>query len=140
MKMPCKKEYHCSEILTFKSVTENYKRLRILYQANGLRQESSDAYYKERLYELKYQWGSLEFIKSFTYLWSMNFDYGVSAIKYNFKNLTKCISDIVSYKIWGFGEKPLRIIATTFYSISFYSILYYFSGICKLNHNAINSI
>lgn len=138
--LPPKKEYHCSETLTNKTVSENYKKFRILYQSNGLRQESSESYYNERLYELKYNWGSLELGKSFKYLLSRNLEYGFSAIKHNFKSLFKCISDYVSYKIWGFGEKPLRIISTTLFCLLIYSILFYFSGICKLDHNAINSL
>lgn len=136
---PPKKEFHSGLTHTYETVADNYKRFRILYQSNGLRQEASDAYYKERLYELKYSWRSSEFLKSFSYLWKKNIQYGIEAIKYNFKKVLKNVSDIVSYGIWGFGEKPIRIITTTVIILTTYTVVYYFSDIDKLRHDAINS-
>jgi len=136
---PPKKEYHCGVVMTYKTVAVNYKRFRILYQSNGLRQEASESYYNERLFELKYNWGSLEFIKSFTYLWKRNIDYGLSSIKQNFKKLIKSFSDIVSYLIWGFGEKPLRILSSSLFFLTTYAVIFYFSDIDKLRQDIINS-
>jgi len=136
---PPTKEYHCGVVMTYKTVADNYKRFRILYQSNGLRKEASEAYYKERLYEMKYNKGSLEFFKSFSYLWKRNIDYGLSSIKYNFKKLLKIISDLVSYSIWGFGERPLRILTSSFLVLTAYALIYFFSGLDKLSYNIINS-
>ncbi len=136
---PPKSEYHSGLSHTYETITDNYKRFRILYQSNGLRHEASDAYYKERFYELKHNWQISEFIKSFSYLWKRGWEYGISAIKYNFGKVLKTISDIISYSIWGFGERPLRIISTTFFIITAYALVYYFSGIEKLSHDIINS-
>jgi hypothetical protein len=124
---PPTKEHHCEVVMTNKTVADNYKRFRILYQANGLRREASEAYYNERLYEMKYNWGNIDLLKSF------------SSIKYNFQKLIKSISDSISYFIWGFGERPLRIVSSSLLVLSTYALIYYFSGIAKLNHDIINS-
>lgn len=137
--VPPKKEYHQSIIGTYGTVADNYKRFRILYQSNGLRQEASISYYKERLYEMKYNWGTLGLINSFYDLWQVNHDYGLSSVKYNFQKLTKIILDIISYVLWGFGERPLRILSSSLFFLIAYSWIYYFSDHCKLNHNILNS-
>lgn len=136
---PPTKEYHCGVVMTYETVSDNYKRFRILYQANGLRREASEAYYKERLYEMRYNWGSLDLLESFSYLWKRNIDYGLSSIKYNFQKLIKSISDSVSYLIWGFGERPLRIVSSSFLVLTTYALIYFFSNIDKLHHDIVNS-
>ncbi len=127
--VPPKREYHCNIITTYKTISDNYKRLRMLFQSNGQQQEVSKAFYYERLYEMKNSWADTRFLQSFTSIWKINKEYGFSALKYNFKTLFKSISDFVSFIIWGFGERPVRIFTSTLISIFIYSIIYKFSDI-----------
>ncbi len=136
---PPVQEYHSGIAHTYETIADNYKRFRILYQLNGLRQEASDAYYNERLFELKFNWKTSEFLKSFKYLWKRGFDYGIEAIKFNFRKVMKNISDIISYSIWGFGEKPLRTIMCSLVIIFTYTLVYFMSSIDTLGGNLTNS-
>ena len=52
--LPPQKEWHTGIVGTYETVAENYKRFRVLFQNNGHRKEAGEAYYKERLYEMKY--------------------------------------------------------------------------------------
>ena len=137
--LPPTKEYHCGVVMTYETVADNYKRFRILYQANGLRTEASEAYYNERLYEMKYDWGSLDLLKSFSYLWKNSIEYGLSSIKFNFQKLIKNISDFASYLIWGFGERPLRTVLFSIVILTVYTGLYYISCIDTVGGNLTNS-
>jgi hypothetical protein len=132
-------EYHSGIGHTYETIADNYKRFRILYQSNGLRQEASDAYYNERLYEFKFNWESSQFLKSFPYLWKKGIDYGIQAIQINFRKLMKNISDIISYSIWGFGEKPLRTIICSLVIILIYTSIYFMSTIDTIGGNLTNS-
>jgi Ion channel len=137
--VPPKKEYHCAVAMTYETVADNYKRFRVLYQANGLRREASEAYYKERLYEMKSNWAKLELMKSISYLWKRDFAFSFTSIMYNTKQLIKSISDFISYFIWGFGERPIKILLSSFIALLIYALVYFFSSIDKLNHDIVNS-
>lgn len=130
---PRKKEY-------FATTAENYKRFRILYQSNGLRYEASDAYFNERLFELKHAWKRFGFRVAFADLWKRDFEYGLSAIRHHLKKLPQIISDLISCLIWGFGERPIRILGTSFFVLIIYASIYYFSNNTKLNHDIVNSL
>ncbi len=121
------KEYHCKVVHTYKTVADNYKRFRILYQANGLRRESSDAYYNERVYEMKHN------------LWNRSFAKGLSLILFNVKKIIKNLPDLFSYVIWGFGERPTRILISSIAVITSYALIYFFSNIIDLQYDIINS-
>jgi len=137
--IPPTKEYHCEVVGTYETVTDNYKRFRILYQSNGLRHEASESYYKERFYELKYTWANLKFLQSLWRLRKGNFDFTLPAIKEQFNNLVKVIADFISYLIWGFGERPLRIVMSSLIVLTCYAFIYYCSDINKLQSDMINS-
>lgn len=139
--IPPKKEYHCNIDTTYKTISENYKRLRMLFQSNGHQQEVSKAFYYERFYEMKYSWGETKFLQSFLSIWEINKEYGISALKNNFKTLSKSIFDYISFSIWGFGERPKRIFTSTLFLIFFYSIIYKFSDITiKLADNLVTNL
>lgn len=139
--VPPKQEYHSGKVSTHQTVADNYKRFRMLFQSNGLRQEASTSYYKERLYEMKFNWGSLMLRKTISMIFkSNNKDYAFSSFKYNFKKLLKSISDFVSYLIWGFGEKPIRILCFSATILIGYTVIYYLSSITDLHHDWINSL
>jgi len=63
--LPPKKEWHSGIVGTYKTIAENYKRFRVLFQNNGHRKEAGEAYYKERLYALKYNFSNLNFKRVF---------------------------------------------------------------------------
>jgi hypothetical protein len=108
----------------------------MLFQSNGQQQEESKAFYNERLYEMKYNWGETKFFQSISSIWKINKEFGLSAVKYNFKTLFKSIFNLVAYCIWGFGERPVRIFTSTLIVIFTYSIIYKFSDITvKLTNN-----
>jgi len=134
--IPPKKEYHCNIVSTYKTISENYKRLRMLFQSNGHQQEVSKAFYYERYYEMKYHWAETKFLQSFLSIWEINKKFGISALKNNFKTFFKSIFNFVAYAIWGFGERPVRIFTSTLFLIFTYSIIYKFSDITvKLVNN-----
>lgn len=137
---PTRSEYHSGLTHTYETIKDNFKRFRMLYQANGLRQEASEAYYHERLYELKYNWQSFEIRKPFRALWKRQWEYGISSLKHNGKLLLKIFSSKISYLIWGFGERPVRIVLTSLSILTLYGLIYYFSAIDKLHHDVINSL
>lgn len=126
--IPPKKEYHSKVVLTYKTVADNYKRFRMLYQANGLRRESSDAYYNERLYEMKHN------------LWKRNFGNKLSSTIYNIQKIIKNLPDLFSYLIWGFGERPTRILISSVAVITIYTLIYFFSNIIDLKYDLLDSI
>lgn len=137
---PPKKEYYTGYAGTCETVTENYKRFRVLYQSNGLRDDASRAYYKERVFELKYLWYSSELFKSFTYLWKRNIKYGLSAIAYNISRSAKIAAYSFSFLIWGFGERPGRTLFFSVAVVSTYTMVYYWSGINSIGGDIINSL
>jgi hypothetical protein len=51
----------------------------------------------------------------------------------------KNISDIISYSIWGFGEKPLRTIICSLVIILIYTSIYFMSTIDTIGGNLTNS-
>lgn len=138
--VPINKEYHSKRVRTYSTISDNYKRFRIVYQANGLRKESSEAYYFERFFELKNCISSIDFLESLSFIKRKHFIRALFSLKSNIKIVAKSITNSISYLIWGFGEKPLRILTTAMIVILTFSAIYYFSDLIKLNHDFINSI
>ena len=133
---PPEKEWHCGKAMTYETAKDNFKRFRVLYQSNGLRQEASNAYYNERLFELKYNWSSLEFIGTLKKISKVSRSSIFFGLKNNFKKLVMLAGQILSYIIWGFGEKPKRIFFTSVNIMIAYSVIYY---VC-LYHKVVSSI
>lgn len=137
---PPKREWHCGITHTYETISDNYKRFRILYQSNGLRQEASESYYKERLYETK---SHLSKAKSVTSL----LRFRRQPIKHIFLSFgsiinyfSQALSGFISYSIWGFGERPFRIFAMSFLTLLLYATIYFYSDISKVDHNFLNSL
>ncbi len=126
--LPPKKEWHSSPVGTYETVKDNYKRFRVLFQNNGHRKEAGAAYFNERLYEFKYNFGSLNIKRTHKHIW-----------KKDFKKLASVISDFASLTIWGFGEKPIRTMLCSLVIIAFYTAIYYCSGIDSIGGNLTNS-
>lgn len=121
---PPEKEWHCGHVSTYETVRDNYKRFRVLYQSNGLREEASDAYYKERLFELKYNWEGLLLIDSIKKIGKTSWNHLSAVLKFNFKKLITVIGQVLSYLIWGFGERPKNIFFASLFLMTTYAILY----------------
>ncbi|WP_336732722.1 potassium channel family protein [Chryseobacterium sp. VD8] len=138
--IPPMEEFHHGVSETYKSISENNKRFRILYQSNGIRKEASQAYYNERFFEMKYKWEDLKSSRLFSYLLkTKDLRYTVSSIKNIIQKTFNFIADLISYTIWGFGEKPGRIILSSFFVLTFYALIYFFSNINRLQYDVINS-
>jgi hypothetical protein len=137
---PLLRDYHSGIVRAYETIADNYKRFRMLYQANGLRQEASEAYFQERRYELKRDFSALELTKSFKSLWTVNVPYGLSALNYHFGKLLKCGADLISYLLWGFGERPLRILSSAGIILLLYAAVYFWSGISKVDGDIVNSL
>ncbi len=136
---PPKKQYYTNYSGTCEGISENYKRFRVLFQNNGQRSEASQAYYSERLYELKHLWYGSRLKESITYLWKRNFQFARASIYYQIKRLLKAISYSFSYLIWGFGEKPIRTVLTSLVILLSYTFIYFLSSIETIGGNFINS-
>lgn len=124
----------------YKSIADFYKTLRVVYQANGLRTEASRSYYSERFFELRHIWAESSLWNSLCNYSRKYHTYTFSRIGYHLRLVVKFFSYALSYLIWGFGEKLSRIILSTMVIISFYSIIYYFSDLDKVNGNLVNSV
>jgi len=138
--LPPAKHYYDSKGGTYDSVSKNFKQLRVLYQLNGMRQEASEAYYSERFYEMKGLWSSSHLWKSaYRFLKYRNI-YSWRAFKDDFSKSIQYLSDFIAYGLWGFGERPLRIIGTSLLLIVLYSFAYVQSPIPKAQGDWINSV
>lgn len=133
-------EHFQGRIGTFESASENFKKLRLLYQSNGLRSLASESYYRERFYEMRHLWASSRMKEVFSSLRRGKWDFAFAYFKIHGKNLANSIIDFVSYIIWGFGEKPYRVFLTSLAFIIFFAMLYFSSGIQSLDGNAVESI
>jgi hypothetical protein len=136
---PPKNEWHSGIIGTYETVKDNYKRFRVLFQNNGHRKEAGEAYFNERLYNLKYNSGSLSFKSAFKLIWKQDFNFAKPQIIENFKKLNTVISDFVSYLIWGFGERPMRTMLFTIAILTLYTGIYFCSGVNTIGGNLTNS-
>lgn len=136
---PPKKERHVGIVGTYQTAAENYKRFRVLFQNNGHRTEASEAFYNERLYELKYNFGRIDLKKTFQLLRKGDFYFGIPHLKDNLVRVGTLVSDYLSYIVWGFGERPSRTIICSLLLVLMYTGLYYFSGISTVGGNVVNS-
>lgn len=136
---PPKKQYYTNYAGTCEGIAENYKRFRVLYQSNGQRYEASQAYYNERVYEMKHLWYGARFKEALTYFKRRNFKFAFSAIRHYSKMVLKAISHGISYLVWGFGEKPIRTVLTSLFILFLYTIIYFSSQIESIGGNIINS-
>lgn len=138
--IPPKRNWYAGGSLTYENIMHNYKRLRVLYQNNGHRKEAGEAYFNERLYELKYNKSSIEYKRPIRLLFQMGSDYSKPLIMENINKAGAIASDFFSYIIWGFGERPFRTLISSFIILTFYTVFYFFSGIATINHDLYNSI
>lgn len=136
---PPKSEHHTGIASTYQTITDNYKRFRVLFQSNGLRREASEAYYKERLYEMMYNWKIAQVRRSFSFIWKKNRKFYWFEIERSLSIKMKAFGTFFSYLIWGFGERPIRILSSSFFVFSAYALIYFLSSIDKLHNNLINS-
>lgn len=138
--IPPKKNWYSGAALTYENVMQNYKRLRVLYQNNGHRKEAGEAYFKERLYELKYNKSSVEFTRPIRVLFKKGCDYSKPLIVENIYKARTIVADSFSYLVWGFGERPFRTLITSLIVLLFYAICYFFSGVNPVSYDFSNSI
>lgn len=138
--IPPKKNWYSGAALTYENVLQNYKRLRVLYQNNGHRKEAGQAYFNERLYELKYNKSSIEFGRPIRLLYAIGYDYSKPLIKENLNKAGAIAADSFSCFIWGFGERPFRTLISSVIVLLFYAICYFFSGVNPVSHDFSNSI
>jgi hypothetical protein len=124
---------------SFASIKDNYKRFRTLFQNNGLRKEASEAFYNEKCFELKHNWLRLELSKTLTHLFRKNIAYTTAHFKHHLSIAIETFVDLSSFLIWGFGERPSRVLLCSGTIMTIFTFIYYFSGIQTLAGDLTNS-
>jgi hypothetical protein len=137
---PPKNQYGYGGNGSFDKFADNFKRFRVLFQSNGLRKEASDAYYNERYFEMLHSWNKSELSQSLQFTWKKNRIYAYQHFKMHSSLLLKSISGLISYLVWGFGERPFRVFLFSICTILLFSLIYFFSSVEELNGNVIDSI
>lgn len=138
--IPPKRNWYSGASLTYENVLENYKRLRVLYQNNGHRKEAGQAYFNERLYELKYNKSSVEFVRPIKVLYKMGYDYSKLLLIENINKARSIAADSISCFVWGFGERPFRTLVSSAIVLLFYAVCYFFSEVSPVSHDFPNSL
>jgi hypothetical protein len=121
---PPKNERHCHLRLTYESISKNYKSLRVAYSKLGDRKNVKDCYYNERLYELKKKKVSFEFKSSLRNLFRFRIKQFYTEFKTSLKTLISYLVDFLGYSLWGWGEKPNKLLLNSFLVILIYSLIY----------------
>jgi hypothetical protein len=112
----------------------------MLYQLNNIRKEVSESYYYEQFYEMKHNISNIsiiEFISSLFY--SLRYFTIDAHLREEYQYLRKGLTASFSFLIWGYGERPGRILSFSFGILIIFSVIYYLSPLIKLNHDTINS-
>jgi hypothetical protein len=117
-----------------------YRSLRILFQTNGLRREVSKAYYRERLFEMIHVWDENQLWHSLKILAKDRGIYYRGQALYYAKKLTSYFSSLMSYLLWGFGERPGQILFNSIFVIILYTTFYYCSKLQPVEHDWVNSL
>lgn len=138
--VPPKKEWHSGVAGTFETVTDNYKRFRVLYQNNGHRREAGKAYYNERYYALRYLVASIHLKRIIKDIRHYGLKHTMPNIFLTAKKTGPILSDSISMLVWGFGERPNRTIAFAVSILLLYTLIYYFSNVDTLGGSFTNSI
>ena len=126
-----------------------YRRLRAAYQNAGKRHEASNCYYLERKAERKALFNpklyySIEFprmpypgpVKAFINLWKQGHVTKAQIVRHIFKSVsfhvriwlkykTKHMLSLIEELMWGYGEKPIRILLASSFALTIYSIVYF---------------
>lgn len=134
------KEHFQGRTSTFKSASANFKKLRLLYQSNGLRSLAAESYYNERFYEMKHVWGTSRMWDVVSSIKKGKWDFAFSYFKMHGKKLLTSSFDFLSYLLWGFGERPARVFIFSIVLILGFSLIYYSSNVEGLQGNAIDSV
>lgn len=124
----------------YDGLVEIYKKFKLLYQSNGHNREAGKSYYNERYYEMLHNWQGLNFRSAFIELKNRGYYFAKYPLKENIKKLRLCASSLISFLVWGFGEKPHRTLISSFFILLLYSTLYYNSDIATLNKSFTESL
>lgn len=135
--IPNTKERHQSKPLTYDNIARNYNNFRVCYSRIGNRLMTKKTYYNERYYEML---ANIARINSFGYYKKYFSSFSFKYIKYfiihlfkdigsSFKYVIKSVSQLFNFLLWGFGEKPNRLIICSFIAIILYSLVYCSLGI-----------
>ncbi|WP_259068984.1 potassium channel family protein [Mucilaginibacter sp. X4EP1] len=138
--IPKYEHYYTNRVGIFGAVIDNFKRFRVLYQSIGQRREAAEAYYNERLYEMKYNLGSLNLMYTYKMIRKHGVDYFKPLVVDDIKKIKIGLGGLVSYVIWGYGEKPHRTILLAIIVMFFYSFIFYFSHIQNISGNYTDSL
>jgi hypothetical protein len=87
-----------------------------------------------------HSWNKSELSKSLQFTWKKNRIYAYQHFKMHSSLLLKSISGLISYLVWGFGERPFRVFLFSICTILLFSLIYFFSSVDGLNGNVIDSI
>ncbi|MBC8052180.1 MAG: two pore domain potassium channel family protein [Sphingobacteriaceae bacterium] len=126
--------------IQYDGFVDTYKKFKLLYQSNGHNREAGKSYYYERYYEMLHNWQGLNFRGAFLELKNRGYYFGKYPLRENIKKLLLCASSLISYLVWGFGEKPQRTLISSFLILLLYSTFYYTSDIEALNKSFTESL
>ena len=154
----------------YKVIHDNVKRLRISFESSGNHYKASEYYYWEKNLERKCFWYKVNVItpkskyantlrnivKNFikrNYSFNQSKKYFIWKSKYYFEILSKkryrnqlillYLNQVrlwIEWLVWGYGERPLRIVASSAFIIVISSFLYVHSNNIDLSGNIINSM
>lgn len=117
-----------------------HKHVKFLYSQLGNKKEASKHYYLEKTYQRK---SYLKFKSNYRdEIRKLNIDkivlFPFLYIKYYFKYLISSIMNI----LWGYGEKPKRVLYISGFTIMFFAILFYYypNSATETKGDIINSI
>jgi hypothetical protein len=129
--LPRTSEWFVGKASTYESIADNFRRFRICYSKLGNRVETKECYYQERKYEMLCSISKINAFNNFYKVsWSIK---KIPNLIFKFSNNTvssithfrKSIVDVFNYLLWGFGERPNRLLIISFLVIFLYSILYF---------------
>lgn len=104
-----------------------------------MRREAANAY-SERLNEMLSAFWNIQLKRSCESFQFKYFQRSFTDILQELWASLKCVPGFVSFLIWGFGERPTRIVATAFVVIFTYVTLFYCSNIEHASGEFFNSL
>lgn len=124
---------------------DNYQKIRSAFQRTGKMWEAKSYYYLERYYEtkMKKQYRKYENVRFPSFknqdfkacvnlLWKFFVDHIRFSVRYIFS--------LIEYGLWGYGERPSRVLLNSVFVILIFSGFYFNSSHEELHHNVFNSL
>ncbi len=135
--IPMKRDFYSTKASTYRYIADNFVKFRIAYSRQGDRKRTKESHYFERKFEL---FSTIASINTFWghYKLGKNRRQNRGTLLRLKREFFRCIQQIrlsflgiCNYLLWGFGEKPHRLIYNSILVIIAYSFVYYLVGISE---------